>query len=253
MTIINEKILIDAGLSAEQTKIYLYLLENGLVNAKVIATKTGIGRTLTYKVLGQLNAMGMVEKRESPGKVTLFFPTHPQKIKDLISNKKNEVSTALDGLNTVFASLTSNYNILLGKPSIQFYDGPEGLKIVYEDILDTGKDILVISSPIDEGRADVLHLIREQINKQVAQNIRTKAITPIEGQQIATPITEDEKFLISRKQVPAEQLHIPAQIIIYGEKVAITNFKESMLTVVIDSKYIRETFTKIFDYIWDKD
>ncbi len=52
-------------------------------------------------------------------------------------------------------------------------------------------------------------------------------------------------------EIPAEKLNIPAQIILYGDKTAITNFKDSMLTVVIDSKYIHETFRKIFEYVWN--
>lgn len=37
----------------------------------------------------------------------------------------------------------------------------------------------------------------------------------------------------------------------YGDKVAITNFKESIITVLVESKYIAETFRIMFDYIWN--
>lgn len=51
--------------------------------------------------------------------------------------------------------------------------------------------------------------------------------------------------------MPAEKLNIPAQVIVYGDKVAITNFKESMITVAVESKYIAETFRLMFEYMWD--
>lgn len=251
MTNISEKILVDAGLSSEQALIYTYLLNTGVSNAKVISSKTGIGRTLTYKVIDQLIAMELVEKRDATNKIAMFFPKHPQKLKDLIDKKNSEARIASENLAYIFTDLSSSYNLLLGKPNVQFYEGEQGLKNVYNDILEIGEDIMVISSPIEEGRQNVLHLIREQIEKQVAKNIKTKAITPLGGQKIATQITDDEKFLISRKEIPKEKLHIPAQIIVYGDKVAITNFKESMITVVMESKYINETFRRIFDYIWN--
>lgn len=249
MTNINEKILSDSGLTQDQAKIYLFLLENGMANAKSISLKTGLGRALTYKVIDQLIASNLVEKRDV-GKIARFFPSHPQAIKSMAETRKRESAAASESLNTVFGSLASSYNMLLGKPNIQFHEGVEGIERIYEDILETGQDIFLISSPIEEGREGVLHLIKEQIEKQVAKNIRTKAITPIGGQKTATEITEDEKNLITRKEIPAEKLHIPAQIIIYGDKVSITNFKEGMISVIIESKYIHETFKKMFEYIW---
>ncbi len=250
MTNINENILIDAGLSDKQAKIYMFLLNNGMTNAKIISTKTQIGRALTYKILDQLIAMGLIEKR-NVGKITLFFPSHPQVIKNLAEKRKQESSIASENLNSVFGSLASSYNLLLGRPNIQFYEGVEGMKKIYDDILETGQDIFLVSSPIEEGREEALHLIKEQIEKQVAQNIKTKAITPLGNQKTATDITDDEKYLITRKEIPSEKLHIPAQIIIYGDKVTITNFKEGIISVVIDSKYIHETFRKMFNYIWN--
>ncbi|MEK9201110.1 MAG: helix-turn-helix domain-containing protein [Patescibacteria group bacterium] len=248
----NEKILIECGLSPEQAKIYTFLLSNGFSSAKVIASKTSIGRALTYKIIDQLIDMDLVEKREDIGKIALFLPKHPRNIKSMVETKKQNLNHAFSDFNTIFGTLSSEFNSLVGRPNIKFYEGVEGIERVHEDILEIGQDILVMSSPIHEGRQEVLHLIKEQIEKQVAKNIRTKAIAPYtEKQPIATPIEDDEKYLITRKKVSADKLNIPAQIIIYGDKVSITNFKESMLTIVIESKYISETFRIMFDYIWN--
>ena len=47
-------------------------------------------------------------------------------------------------------------------------------------------------------------------------------------------------------------MNIPAQVIVFGDKVAITNFKESIVTVLVESKYIAETFQIMFEYMWEK-
>lgn len=250
----NEKILIDAGLSKEQAKIYLFLLESGLAPAKIIASKVGIGRALTYKVLEQLIALELVEKREDIGKVSFFFPAHPKRLKELTGARKERAEEAFQALERSYGLLASSFNLLSGKPSIRFFEGIGGLQHVYDDILETNQNISVISSPIHHGKQEALHLIREQIKKQAAQNIQTKAITPHAGEQTetTTPITDDEKYLITRKVIPAEKLNIPAQVIVYGDKVAITNFKEGLTTVAIESKYIAETFRLMFEYIWEK-
>lgn len=250
----NEKILTDAGLSKEQAKIYLFLLENGLAPAKIIASKTSIGRALTYKVLEQLIGLGLAEKREDIGKVAFFFPAHPKRLKEILAARRERTEEAFQALDRSYGLLASSFNLLSGKPNIQFLEGTEGLQKVYDDILETNQRISVISSPIHHGKQEALHLIREQIIKQAAQEIATKAITPHAGEETetTTPITDDEKYLITRKIVPAEKLNIPAQVIIYGDKVAITNFKESIITVAIESKYIAETFRLMFEYMWER-
>lgn len=253
MTELNEKSLATCGLSPEQAKIYLFLLENGMAPAKGISSKIRVGRPLTYKILEQLIALGLVEKREDVGKVTFFRPRHPKRLKELADKRKTELEQSASGFHTVFGLLVSQFNALQDKPNIKFFEGEEGIKHAYEDILETGKDIMIITSPIHEGRQEVLHLIREQVKKQAEQNIRTRAITPHhEGGITALPIEEDEKHLITRKKVPAEKLNIPAQIIVYGDKVAITNFRESIITVLVESKYIAETFRLMFEYMWER-
>lgn len=243
-----------AGLSKEQAKMYLFLLENGLAPVKVIASKTGIGRALAYKVLEQLIKLELAEKREDIGKVALFFPAHPKRIKELVGVRKERALEAGEALERSFGLLASSFNLLSGKPNIQFFEGIEGIQRVYDDILETNQHIRVISSPIHHGKQEALHLIREQIEKQAAQKIQTKAITPhAEGQtETTTLVSDDAKYLITRKIVPVEKLNIPAQVIVYGDKVAITNFRETIVTAVIESKYIAETFRLIFEYIWEK-
>lgn len=247
-----EDILSKAGLTQEQSKVYLFLIENGMTNAKVISSRTKIGRTLTYKILDQLIVLELVEKRDSAGKVSLFVPLHPQKIKDRLNDLINQSKIASDNLSAIFGSVVSQYNILLGKPNVRYYEGVDGIKEIYTDILDTGKDILIISSSAKDNRCEILPLIRDQIKKQVERNIHVKAITQIVEHEIATPTNDDFKNLITRKQINQEKLSIPSQIIIWGDKVAITNFKESIITVIIDSKYIRDTFSVLFDFIWSR-
>ena len=248
----NEKILVECGLSLEQAKIYTYLLSNGFSSAKTIASKTAVGRALTYKIIDQLIALNLVEKRDDIGKIALFLPKHPRNIKEMVEKNRQNLNHAFSDFSTIFGILSSEFNALSGKPNIQFYEGVEGIERVHGDILDIGQDILIISAPIYKAIPEILNLTKEHIEKKTEKNIRTKAITPyVEGQLTVMPVGEDEKYLITRKKVSTEKLNIPAQIIIYGDKVAITNFKESIVTVVIESKYITETFRIMFDYIWE--
>ncbi len=249
----NEKTLVDCGLTHDQAKIYLLLLELGLTNAKVISSKTGIGRALVYKVLDQLILLKLVEKKEDIGKIALFGPGHPNIIKNLINNKKSEIILASESIDSIFGLLSSKYNALQGKPNINYLEGIHGLNYVYEDIIDINQDIKIISSPIKyEYRDKVLEIIDKQTDRQAKNNIKTQAITPrdlINKKPIN--IDTDKKKLITRKLISKEKMNIPAQIIICGDKTFITSFKETIITVTIESKYISETMKAMFDHIWN--
>ena len=245
----EEKILKDCGLSEDQTHVYLYLLKNGLSTAKNISTKTGTGRALVYKVLEQLINIGLAERRDNLGKIVHFLPSHPQKIKEFTEQKIKTLDHTTLLLNQIFGSLSSEYNLLFGKPNVQYSEGQEGLAHIYDDIIETGKDILLITSPVHKEPDNIKVLISKQIKRQIENNIHTKAITP--ATQLMRTKEEDEKELRERKVVATQDLNIPAQVIIYGDKVAITNFKEEIINVVIESKYIKETFEKMFEYIWN--
>ncbi len=248
----NEQILIQSGLSADQAKVYLYLLENGLTPAKHIALNTAIGRALTYKVLEQLIGLNLAEKRENIGKIALFAPKHPKNIKEMLDKRKQELEHTSVDFGVVLNTLSSEFNALLGKPNTQSFEGIEGIKKIHEDILSTNENILIVSSPIaHKKREEILDIIKKQLESQVKRNIHCRAITPrSEEQRSRLTETHDTQYLIERKVVPVEKLNIPAQIIVYGDKVAITNFKESIITVVIESKYITQTFRILFEYIW---
>jgi sugar-specific transcriptional regulator TrmB len=95
----NTDALIEAGLTTEQAKVYACLLENGLMPAKVISTKAAIGRSLTYKILGQLIELKLVEERTNIGKISFFYPGHPKTIKDLAERRKMSSAQAFEFVN----------------------------------------------------------------------------------------------------------------------------------------------------------
>lgn len=251
MTNIDEKVISNVGLTPEQAKIYLFLLDNGLSNAKVISSKTGIGRALVYKVLDQLIDMGLVEERIDLGKISLFGAKHPNSLKIHLEKQKNEFEQSLEVFNKQYGLLASKYNALSGKPNIQFLEGVAGLQIMYDDILYEDKDIRLIRSLLDHKDEVITSLLRKHMKKQVSQGIKVKMIGPIrEDLEIEETKKRDQERLVERRIITKNFL-IPSQVIIYGNKVAITDFKGEVVTTVIENPDVRETFEKMFDFMFE--
>ena len=129
----NEKILIEAGLSEEQSAIYGALLDKGPLKAGAIASWTGLKRGLIYKVLDQLENMGLVSQKGGDGTVAVFAPEHPSRLAEIMERKEKSIALARETVLLSLGTLSSKFNLLSGKPNVQFYEGKDGVERVLND------------------------------------------------------------------------------------------------------------------------
>ena len=83
--------LVKAGLDKSQASIYEAMVKIGPSPASDIARAAGIGRPLSYKVLEELIALGLAEKKEKPGKVA---PTMSRFAPSFVAEKRNGTRNA---------------------------------------------------------------------------------------------------------------------------------------------------------------
>jgi sugar-specific transcriptional regulator TrmB len=247
----KEELLIKLGLSEDESKIYLALIGSGYLPARMLAKRTGIGRTLVYRAITRLLAHGLIEKRERKGEIAQFYPAHPRRLEELLRQKENGLISVKKSLSDTIGSFAAEYNSLIGKPNVLFYEGQEGLQKMYDDIIDTGENLYLIRSPYDKETDETRELINKQILRQFKNGIKVKALTPftpttaksIKGIKPNTPT-------VNRVIIPSH-FDIPAQVLMYGNKVAIVSLKKSLMTTIIENDDISETFKILFEKIWD--
>lgn len=129
------------GLSNEQIAVYQALMEFGKLPASTIAAKAGVSRVITYKILDQLENMGIVQKLETPKSVAVFFPADPENLINLVEKKKQELINLETNCATAVSLLKPQFNLLRDKPGIRFYEGLEGVKKVLDDSLFSESEI----------------------------------------------------------------------------------------------------------------
>lgn len=242
-------ILEKVGLSSNEAKVYEALLRLGPSPASEIPKETNLSRPLVYKILEELFKKRIVD-RDDTEKVTRFLPAHPLKLTELVEDKKQAAASAEASLQGAFGNLLSAYNLFSGKPHAQFYEGLAGLENLYRDILQEEKNILLFRSPSDNSVPEIEKLVVKQIRDQVKRGIKTRAITPLTDEHMKIRQDYDAENLVERSKIPKKDLLIPAQIIVYGEKVGITSFSRPIITTIIQDKAISETFRILFEFIW---
>jgi len=242
--------LVEGGLNINQAKMYETIVRGGKLPASHAARLANVPRTLGYKALQELQTLGLIGKEDVPGKVATFSAAHPFKLKEMVDQRYTQAKDAKVAIEGVLGKLISDFNTRSGAPGLRILEGAAGVAELYEDILNERQPIKLIRSPEDSRHPELAEMVRKQIGEQKKIGIQTQAITALAEGTPAEIIAFDDERLVTRRIVPKEKLAVPAQIIIYANKVAITAYEDAVITTIIENPAIRKTFEMVFDYLW---
>lgn len=237
-----ELLLISAGLSKKEAQIYLYLLEKGPSKALEILRKLRMKKGNTYALLKKLIKKGFVVKRG-----TKFVPHPPQMILYQLEEKAETINNNLNNFKNLLPKLNSMYKLSLGKPTIQYFEGEQGIKEVFKDIYAPKKD--AVYGCVDLEKTDEVfpqYIISKLIPKRIRN--RVKAISLVADSPQAREVAKKDKeqlrktTLIDKKRYP-----LPAEIDVYEDKIAMLTFaKGEFIGLLIENKDLAQTLRSIF-------
>ncbi|MDR2416399.1 MAG: helix-turn-helix domain-containing protein [Candidatus Peribacteria bacterium] len=120
-------ILEKQGFSPLEARVYFATLELGQAPASRIATKINENRVTVYSALEAMKKRDLI-LTVTKNKVVHYTAISP---KSLLKNAQEKV----DSLTEVMPDLLAIATLSHDKPSVQFFEGIEGLKLLYEDML----------------------------------------------------------------------------------------------------------------------
>ncbi|PIZ46259.1 hypothetical protein COY32_03600 [candidate division WWE3 bacterium CG_4_10_14_0_2_um_filter_41_14] len=247
---ILDDILSQAGLSDIEATTYSTLLSHGSMSILELSQKSNITRTNLYNILTSLEEKGLVEQ-DPHAKSAHYIPKPPREVKKLLELKEKHLFMAKNTFDLLIGNLQSQYNLISNKPTISYLEGIDGLAHVYQDILDTSKDILLFRSTHDDKRNDVDTLIQKQITQQVKRGIKARVIGPPEDDAKELYTKLDTIRLVEERFITNFPFELPAQILIYHSKVATVTIRDDIIVTLIDNPAIAETFTVLFNFVWE--
>lgn len=251
----DEKILIEAGLSEEQALVYSSLLEKGPMKAGSISSWTGLKRGLIYKVLGQLDSMGLVSKKGGEGTVAVFFPEHPSQLTVIMEQKEKAFALAKEAVSFSLGSLSSKFNLLSGKPNVLFYEGKEGIEKVLEDTLNS-KDEVLTYADIEIIEKYFKDINEKYVLKREKLNIK-KRVLVIENDFSKKFFKElynknPEYFSVTDLRIAKTKINqVEGAMQVYENKVGIiTISNENLIGIIIEDERISKLFRSMFEAIY---
>ena len=224
------------GLTENESKVYLALLEFGPNQAGIISRKSGLHRRVVYDTTEMLIKKGLIGYIKK-NKKKLFQASNPKKLLETLKEKEESITDILP-------QMLLMYNKTKEKEETNFYKGKNGLKTVFEDQIADGKEILIISPfPLSY---DILPFYFKWFDKRRVENkIKVRVIfhKTTDGKIPKIPSSEIRSL--------PERYASPLAINIYGEKVAIILWsKENPFAVVIKNKDISDGYRKYFELMW---
>lgn len=244
------QLMVAAGLEPDQALIYELLLKSGPLKAGKIAQKSPLKRGLVYKILDELVDLGLVIKNEPLGKVAIFEPVHPLKLKDLAESREQKFKTAQLALDGIMGQLSSDYNLSLNKPGVQFFEGLDGIKKILEDSLSAKTEIYSYAD-IESIHKYIKDINEDYIKKRERLQIKKKGIV------LDTPFARNYLKNYHRKITDTKFIKYnapPFQTImqIYDNKISyITLDPQKMVGVLIQDPHIYQMHKYLFEFLWE--
>jgi len=229
------------GLSEGEIKIYNALLEQGKSPISKIHEKTGMERRNIYDILNKLIEKGLVVYTKEDKKKS-FNLSDPKKILSYLKEKKENIINSEKEVSSVLPSLIEKYNSKKYHIDSEIFQGKEGIKAVWEDMLNY-KEIRWIGSgnyvpdkfpaffsswnkKRNKKKIVSHHLFRQEIKGKIIKNVG------------------EAKFL------PKEFSGNPTVTAVYGNKVVQFLFGDFLFAFVIESKELAENYKNYHKYLW---
>lgn len=233
------------GLSDKEAKTYMAALELGSAAAQEIAKRAGLKRPTAYFAIEKLTELGLMSSFEK-GKKRYFSAESPERLMALVGSQRRKAVVLEEELQRILPELNNLFRISGEKPRVRFFEGKEGIKAIQEDILKSKVRELEEIYPLD----DFLKLFsaaerKPYILKRKRKKIKARAIYTSKTKNVPASPNAELRF------VPYNKFPFSADIVIYGNKVAIATYKGKLMSVIIESREIAETLRLVFNLAWE--
>jgi sugar-specific transcriptional regulator TrmB len=238
-----KEILIKAGLSTNESLVYLATLELGETTISRISKKSKVKRATTYLAIDTLKTRGLVNTSKK-GKQTVYSAQNPKKLIEFFDEQRDSVMKALPELLAIS-------NAIDIKPKIQYFEGKNGIEEVFKDIL-KHPDQQVLEWYSDSYITDFDEkFFSEYFTPQrIKKGIHVKALLP-NHPSLKKLAERNIKELRQTKFIDPQKFNIKMELNVYGQrKVSLISFKEEF-AIIIESEIIHNSLKNFFELMWE--
>jgi len=227
-----EESLRKAGLTGNESIVFVQLLKHGEQSANDIAKKISMDRTLTYSILNNLIEKGLVNYITKFSK-KFFKASDPSNLLNPIREKEIFVKELISKLKTIEKS--ENF-----EQEVNVYEGKEAIRSIY-NLFKKYKEMLSFGAT---GRAyDYLYESPVLTKELVKLGMKGRIITSKEYKN--HPMTKIKTIEVRYVDYESE-----ITTTIFGNYVMNHIAKEKPIVILIKNKEMADTYRKHFELLW---
>ena len=241
----------ELGLSENEAKVYLAMLELGPATVLEIAAKALMNRPTVYVQIESLKQRGLVST-QSKGKKQIFIAESPSQLESMLEREQKNLEVKKEELSRMLPDLTTMFNLSDQKPQVRYFEGKAGLEKMRDEFLKTKEKIIYGISSIDQVRSvfpvNTVN-IKNYSDRRVEKGIRVMAVYSHKGEPVYTK-EENESRLRQVRYIDSDKMKFDADITIFDDSMAIAFLGGSLFGVIISQKEIAESFKNLFKFLW---
>ncbi len=237
------EILESIGLTKNEIKVYLALLEIGTSSSGAIIKKSDLYGTRVYDALNKLISKGLVSYFFTRN-IKYFQASEPHKILEIFNEKKME----LENLSREITGLSKNK--ISDEQKVKVYEGLNGIKFLFNTLSNgfiKGRELLVFGNPKsanDKLEPFFLEFHKKRINKETFMKI-------IHNEENKTYAKKRENWRLTEVRYMPKNVITPSWINIFGDKVFIFNIEDESFAIEITNKKVAQSYKEYFNILWN--
>lgn len=234
------------GLTGNEAKVYVTLLELGSVSAGPLIKRMGMHRAAVYDLLDLLIDKGLVSYVIKANR-KYFEAQEPERLLDFVREKKEELNSKEEEVKKLIPDLTLKRAMFFEKQEGSIYKGKKGLRSIFEDVLAVKKPFFVFGA---SGKfKEIFHAYFIHFHKARAKlRIPMKIIF---GESLRKEKREKELKLAEIRYLPKEFI-TPSTTYVYGDKIVVILWSNEPMAFLMKSKEVADSYRTFFGILWEK-
>lgn len=220
------------GLTRNEAKVYVYLVDHGTSKAGKVAKGTEIQRSSSYGAINGLVHKGLIGYALE-GKVKIFQATGPARLQEYMKEQQELVTEMLP-------ELKARHRASKTEGQVRLFKGKRGVKAVFKDIHRSHADVDVWGDDGNFGKK--MPIFSEQfIRDQNLNKTKTRMVT-------RSRFVSKHAGTVHRFVDDVTKSNIAVNI--YGDKVALVIWTDDPEAIIIENKTAAKAFKSYFDFMW---
>lgn len=219
------------GLSEREARVYAALQWLGTSVVSDIAKKSGINRSTAYVLLDALAKRGLVSVSERGG-IRVYSPAPAERFMQMAESSLAKWNTLVETSRELLLKFKKQTRGSESRPTVQFFEGVEGIKTVYKILL-IPKEAMRSFSALSVMQETLPDFFTNYRMHQMTEKIRARTVVPD---------TPRNREILVRDAGTCECFLAPSgdyasDFVISGDKVAFISFDEPSALIIENTAF----------------